>query len=197
MELTGQERIAAPRAQVWQALNDPEILKACIPGCESIELTSPTDMKARITLRLGPIKASFSGQVTLSNVDPPNGYTISGEGSGGSAGGARGSADVRLAEDGDGSLLTYRVTSQVTGKIAQLGARLVDSAAQKLAGDFFAAFNNSCQQTVAAGAPSLSAAPAPPARDDVAKQRATSWRWFLGLAAGTSALLIVIWLTSR
>jgi len=197
MELTGQERIAAPRAQVWQALNDPEILKACIPGCESIELTSPTDMKARITLRLGPIKASFSGQVTLSNVDPPNGYTISGEGSGGSAGGARGSADVRLAEDGDGSLLTYRVTSQVTGKIAQLGARLVDSAAQKLAGDFFAAFNNSFQQTVAAGAPSLSAAPAPPARDDVAKQRATSWRWFLGLAAGTSALLIVIWLTSR
>ena len=197
MELTGQERIAAPRAQVWQALNDPEILKACIPGCESIELTSPTDMKARITLRLGPIKASFSGQVTLSNVDPPNGYTISGEGSGGSAGGARGSADVRLAEDGDGSLLTYRVTSQVTGKIAQLGARLVDSAAQKLAGDFFAAFNNSFQRTVAAGAPSLSAAPAPPARDDVAKQRATSWRWFLGLAAGTSALLIVIWLTSR
>jgi carbon monoxide dehydrogenase subunit G len=197
MELTGQERIAAPRAQVWQALNDPEILKACIPCCESIELTSPTDMKARITLRLGPIKASFSGQVTLSNVDPPNGYTISGEGSGGSAGGARGSADVRLAEDGDGSLLTYRVTSQVTGKIAQLGARLVDSAAQKLAGDFFAAFNNSFQQTVAAGAPSLSAAPAPPARDDVAKQRATSWRWFLGLAAGTSALLIVIWLTSR
>ena len=88
MELTGQERIAAPRAQVWQALNDPEILKACIPGCESIELTSPTDMKARITLRLGPIKASFSGQVTLSNVDPPNGYTISGEGSGGSAGGS-------------------------------------------------------------------------------------------------------------
>src|SRR6185436_5255226 len=197
MELTGQERIAAPRAQVWQALNDPEILKACIPGCESIELTSPTDMKARITLRLGPIKASFSGQVTLSNVDPPNGYTISGEGSGGSAGGARGSADVRLAEDGDGSLLTYRVTSQVTGKIAQLGARLVDSAAQKLAGDFFAAFNNSFQPTIAAGAPSLSATPALSARDDIAKQRATSWRWFLGLAAGTSALLVAIWLTSR
>jgi carbon monoxide dehydrogenase subunit G len=198
MELTGQERIAAPRAQVWQALNDPEILKACIPGCESIELLSPTEMKARITLKLGPIKASFSGQVTLSNVDPPNSYTISGEGSGGSAGGARGSADVRLTEDGDGSLLTYRVTSQVTGKLAQLGARLVDSAAQKLAGDFFAAFNNSFQQqTVAAGVQPLSAAPALPARDDLDKQRATSWRWFLGLAAGTSALLVLIWLTSR
>src|SRR4030095_16295492 len=197
MELTGQERIAAPRAHVWQALNDPDILKACIPGCESIELLSPTEMKARITLKLGPIKASFSGQVTLSNVDPPNGYTISGEGSGGSAGGARGSADVRLAEDGDGSLLTYRVSSQVTGKVAQLGARLVDSAAQKLAGDFFAAFNNSFRRTVAASAQPLSAAPALPVRDELDKQRVTSWRWFLGLAAGTSALLVLIWLTSR
>src|SRR5262245_63389507 len=196
MELTGQERIAAPRPQVWQALNDPEILKACIPGCESIELMSPTEMKARITLKLGPIKASFSGQVTFSNVDPPNGYTISGEGSGGSAGGAKGSADVRLAEDGDGTLLTYRVMSQVTGKIAQLGARLVDSAAQKLAGDFFAVFITTVQQTVAAPAPSA-AVPVPPARDDLDRQRATSWRWFLGLAAGTSALLVLIWFTSR
>src|SRR5262245_38408016 len=197
MELTGQERIAAPRPQVWQALNDPEILKACIPGCESIELMSPTEMKARITLKLGPIKASFSGQVALSNVDPPNGYTISGEGSGGSAGGARGSADVRLAEDGDGSLLTYRVTSQVTGKVAQLGARLVDSAAQKLAGDFFAAFNDTVRRTIVADAQPSSPAAALPVRDDLDKQRATSWRWFLGLAAGTSALLVLIWLTSR
>ena len=196
MELTGQERIAAPRLQVWDALNDPEILKACIPGCESIELMSPTEMKARITLKLGPIRASFSGQVTFSNVDPPNGYTISGEGSGGSAGGAKGSADVRLTEDGDGTLLTYRVMSQVTGKIAQLGARLVDSAAQKLAGDFFAVFNTTVQQTVTAPAPSA-AAPAPPARDDLDRQRAISWRWFLGLAAGTSALLVLIWFTSR
>ena len=197
MELTGLERIAAPRAQVWRALNDPDILKACIPGCERIERVSPTEMKARITLKLGPIKASFSGQVTLSNVDPPNGYTISGEGSGGSVGGAKGSAEVSLAEDGDGSLLTYRVTSQVTGKVAQLGARLVDSAAQKLAGDFFAAFNNSFQQTIAAAVQPPSAAPTLPVRDDLDKQRATSWRWFLGLAAGTSALLVLVWFTSR
>ena len=94
----GQERIAAPRAHVWQALNDPEILKACIPGCESIEMLSPTEMKARVALKLGPIKASFAGQVTLSDIDPPNGYTISGEGSGGSVGGAKGSAEVRLIE---------------------------------------------------------------------------------------------------
>jgi carbon monoxide dehydrogenase subunit G len=108
MELTGQERIAAPRAQVWQALNDPEILKACIPGCESIELTSPTDMKARITLRLGPIKASFSGQVTLSNVDP-NGYRFQRSSR---LARARGSADVRLA--GTRRQPLHRVTSQVT-----------------------------------------------------------------------------------
>ena len=197
MELTGQERIAAPRAQVWQALNDPEILKACIPGCESIELTSPTDMKARITLRLGPIKASFSGQVTLSNVDPPNGYTISGEGSGGSAGGARGSADVRLAEDGDGSLLTYRVTSQVTGKIAQLGARLVDSAAQKLAGDFFSKFNQVVQEMVAPTNQSSAASPAAAVHDAGIQARDHSWRWFIAFAIGTTALLAWIWFGSH
>jgi carbon monoxide dehydrogenase subunit G len=196
MELTGQERIAAPRAQVWQALNDPEILKACIPGCESIEMLSPTEMKARVALKLGPIKASFAGQVTLSNIDPPNGYTISGEGSGGSAGGAKGSADVRLVPDGDGSLLTYRVNSQVTGKIAQLGARLVDSAAQKLAGDFFAKFNQVVQQMVAPAAhPS---APIPmAANDDRMQSRDHSWRWFIALAVGTAALLAWVWFTSR
>src|SRR5262245_26562414 len=192
MELTGQERIAAPRAQVWQALNDPEVLKACIPGCESIEMLSPTEMKARIALKLGPIKASFSGQVTLSNIDPPNGYTISGEGNGGSAGGAKGTAEVRLLEDGNGSLLTYRVNSQVTGKVAQLGARLVDAAAQKLAGDFFARFNELARQAVTA---TTQLAPA----GQAARQSAvgSSWRWFIALALGTSLLLLWIWFSSR
>lgn len=197
MELTGQERIAAPRAQVWQALNDPEILKACIPGCESIEMLSPTEMKARVALKLGPIKANFAGQVTLSNIDPPNGYTISGEGSGGSAGGAKGSAEVRLAPDGEGSLLTYRVTSQVSGKIAQLGARLVDSAAQKLAGDFFAKFNQVVQQMVTPTAQPLAPAPAAVAHDDQKQSRDHSWRWFIALAVGTSALLAWVWFSSH
>ena len=196
MELTGQERIAAPRAQVWQALNDPEILKACIPGCESIEMLSPTEMKARVALKLGPIKTSFAGQVTLTNIDPPNGYTISGEGSGGSAGGAKGSADVRLVPDGDGSLLSYRVNSQVTGKIAQLGARLVDSAAQKLAGDFFAKFNQVVQQMVAPAA--QPSAPIPmAANDDRMLSRDHSWRWFIAFAIGTSALLAWVWFSSH
>lgn len=191
MELTGQERIAAPRAQVWQALNDPEILKACIPGCESIEMLSPTEMKARVALKLGPVKASFSGQVTLSDIDPPNGYTISGEGSGGSAGGAKGSAQVRLTDDGNGSLLSYRVTSQVTGKIAQLGARLVDSTGQKLAGDFFARFNEVVQQTVALTAQQ----PGLPAESE--RTAGAPWHWFLAFAIGTSALLAWIWFSSR
>lgn len=198
MELTGQERIAAPRAQVWRALNDPEILKSCIPGCESIEMLSPTEMKARVALKLGPIKASFAGQVTLSNIDPPNGYTISGEGSGGSAGGAKGSAEVRLAEDGEGSVLTYRVTSQVSGKIAQLGARLVDSAAQKLAGDFFAKFSEMMQATVTT-APQL-AIPGPEvsSQTDFGKKQAmsSSWWWFITFAVGISALLTWILLSS-
>ena len=197
MELTSQERIAAPRAQVWQALNDPEILKACIPGCESIEMLSPTEMKARVALKLGPIKANFAGQVILSNIDPPNGYTISGEGSGGSAGGAKGSAEVRLTPDGEGSLLTYRVTSQVTGKIAQLGARLVDSAAQKLAGDFFSKFNQVVQEMVAPTNQSSAASPAAAVHDAGIQARDHSWRWFIAFAIGTTALLAWIWFGSH
>ncbi|NJM91591.1 MAG: carbon monoxide dehydrogenase subunit G [Rhodospirillaceae bacterium] len=197
MELTGQERIAAPRTRVWQALNDPEILKACIPGCESIEVLSPTEMKARVALKLGPIKASFSGRVTLSDIDPPNGYSISGEGSGGSAGGARGSAQVRLADDGDHSLLSYRVTSQVTGKIAQLGARLVDSAAQKLAGDFFGKFRETVSAPpaadVAASAPPLEAAPAAAP----SSSGPSPWRWFIAFSVGTSALIVWIWFSAH
>src|SRR5262245_41607260 len=191
MELTGQERIAAPRAHVWQALNDPEILKACIPGCESIEILSPTEMKARVALKLGPIKASFSGQVTLSDIDPPNGYTISGEGSGGSVGGARGSAHVKLTEDADATLLNYNVSSQVSGKIAQLGGRLIDATAQKLAGDFFGRFNEIVRQKIIATAVMPRPSTDLPSGKQPGKERATPtpWPWFLAFALGTSALV--------
>ncbi|MEZ5831340.1 MAG: carbon monoxide dehydrogenase subunit G [Dongiaceae bacterium] len=196
MELTGQERIAAPRTQVWQALNDPEILKACIPGCESIEMISPTEMKARVALKVGPIKASFAGQVTLSEIDPPNGYTISGEGSGGSVGGAKGSAQVRLTEDGGGSVLSYRVSSQVTGKIAQLGARLVDSAAQKLAGDFFGKFREVVSAPVPAQTEMATAGhPAPVAAGPTMPAQGSPWPWFLAGAVAIGAILI--WLALR
>lgn len=193
MQLTGTERIQAPRAAVWRALNDPEILKDCIPGCESIELLSPTEMKARVGLRLGPIKANFEGRVTLSDIDPPNGYTISGEGSGGPAGGAKGSAKVQLSEDQGATLLNYSVESQVSGKIAQLGARLIDATAQKLAGDFFGKFGMLVGGAPAApqsGAPEPAAIIAPAATAPAASTGASHWRWFAVGAVLIAAVLL-------
>lgn len=140
MEMTDTQIIRAPRDVVWAALNDPEVLKACIPGCESVEKLSDTELAAKVTLRIGPVKASFTGKVTLSNLDPPNGYTISGEGQGGVAGHARGGADINLEEDGENTNLHYAVKAEVGGKIAQLGARLIDGTAKKLAGEFFEKF---------------------------------------------------------
>lgn len=140
MEMTGERRIAAPRQTVWQALNDPEVLKASIPGCEHIEKHSDTEMSARVSLRIGPMSARFAGKVQLSDLDPPNGYTISGEGQGGVAGFAKGGATVKLVDDGPGTLMTYDVKAQVGGKMAQLGARLIDSTARSMADQFFDRF---------------------------------------------------------
>jgi len=123
MEIKGEYKIAAPRDKVFAALNDPAILQACIPGCESLEKTSDTEMKAKVRLRIGPVSASFTGKVTLSDIDPPNGYRISGEGQGGVAGFAKGGAVVALRDDGGGTVLDYNVDAQVGGKIAQVGAR--------------------------------------------------------------------------
>lgn len=143
MDMNGQERIGAPVETVWRALNDPEMLKACIPGCETLEKQSDTNMSATVVLKVGPIKARFEGAIELSNLNAPHGYTISGEGKGGIAGFAKGRADVSLAEDGPGAtLLTYTVKADVGGKIAQLGSRLIDSTARKLAGQFFANFGS-------------------------------------------------------
>jgi carbon monoxide dehydrogenase subunit G len=140
MDMTGEERIAASREVVWAALNDPEVLKQCIPGCESLERVSDTEMTAKVKLTIGPVSARFSGKVTLSEIDPPNGYRIAGEGSGGAAGYAKGSALVRLVEDGDGTVLRYEAKADVGGKLAQLGSRLIDATAKKLAGEFFSKF---------------------------------------------------------
>lgn len=143
MEMTGSERIAAPRERVYAALNDPEVLKAAIPGCESIDKTSDSEMTATVVTKVGPVKAKFQGTVTLSDFDPPKGYSIRGEGKGGAAGFAKGGAKVRLEEDGpDGksTVLHYEVKADVGGKLAQLGSRLIDSTAKKLAGEFFTRF---------------------------------------------------------
>jgi uncharacterized protein len=156
MNMTGAQRIAAPREKVFAALNDAEILRRSIPGCETIEKTSDTDMNARVVVRVGPVKASFAGKVKLSDLDPPRGYTIKGEGSGGMAGFAKGGAHVDLDADGAETVLNYTVDAEVGGKIAQLGGRMIDGTAQKLADEFFQKFG------AIVGAPAEAPAPAPP-----------------------------------
>ena len=140
MKMSGEEMIAAPRAAVWKALNDTDVLKSCIPGCDSIIRHSPTKLEAKVTIKLGPVKAGFTGVVNLTDMDPPNGYRISGEGKGGLAGFASGGADVKLSDAPGGTLLKYDVDAQVGGKLAMLGSRLIDSTAQSLATQFFEKF---------------------------------------------------------
>jgi carbon monoxide dehydrogenase subunit G len=140
MTMTGEVQLAASRESVWAKLNDPEVLKACIPGCEELERTEDGGLRAVAKMKVGPVSARFKGKVTLSDLDPPNGYKISGEGEGGVAGFAKGGAVVALAEKDGGTLLTYNVEAQIGGKLAQLGQRLVNGAAKKLADDFFVRF---------------------------------------------------------
>ncbi|MCB1456562.1 MAG: carbon monoxide dehydrogenase subunit G [Nitratireductor sp.] len=140
MDLSGEYVIPASRETVWEALNNPDILRECIPGCEVLEMQSPTQMSATVVTKIGPVKAKFSGEVTLENINAPAGYTIVGEGKGGIAGFAKGGADVALEEVEGGTKLTYTAKAQVGGKIAQLGSRLIDSTAKKLADQFFSAF---------------------------------------------------------
>ena len=140
MDMTGEYRIRAPRETVWDALNDPEILKQCIAGCEELEKISDTEFTAKVTMKVGPVSAKFAGKVQLSDIDEPNGYTISGEGSGGVAGFAKGGASVKLADEAGETILTYDAKAQVGGKLAQIGSRLIDSTARKTADDFFKKF---------------------------------------------------------
>ncbi|HEU5019754.1 MAG TPA: carbon monoxide dehydrogenase subunit G [Pseudolabrys sp.] len=140
MTMTGEVQLAATREVVYAKLNDPEVLKACIPGCEELNKTSDTEFEAVATTKVGPVKARFKGKVQLSDLDPPNGYKISGEGSGGVAGFAKGGATVKLTDKDGGTLLTYNVEAQIGGKLAQLGQRLVNGAAKKISDDFFQRF---------------------------------------------------------
>jgi carbon monoxide dehydrogenase subunit G len=140
MTMAGEQLLAAPRDKVWAALNDVNVLKICIPGCESLEKISDTEFQAVATNKIGPVKARFKGKVRLTDLDPPNGYKISGEGDGGIAGFAKGGATVTLTEKEGGTLLSYNVEAQIGGKLAQLGQRLINGVAKKLADDFFAKF---------------------------------------------------------
>ena len=144
MEMKGEVTLPADRATVWAKLNDPDVLKACINGVQSLERTSDTTFTAAVKMKIGPVSATFKGMVELSNLDPPNGYRISGAGEGGIAGFAKGGADVRLADVPDGTLLSYDVQANVGGKIAQMGSRLIDGVAKKTADQFFTSFAAEC-----------------------------------------------------
>lgn len=200
MDMTGEQRIPLPRQQVWEALNDPAILKACIAGCESIERVTDTEYKVAMTAAIGPVKAKFAGKLVLSDLDPPNSYALAFEGSGGAAGFGKGGAKVRLAEDGAATLLTYEATASVGGKLAQIGSRLIDGVARKMAEDFFVRFNatvapapapvvgTEAEVTLAAAdaAAGGGAGAAAPARGGI-----PSWVWIAG-AVGIAAVVYLM-----
>lgn len=188
MQLTGEYSLPAKPADVWRALNDPDVLRRCIPGCQSLEKLSDTAFKATVGTRIGPLQATFNGEVTLSDLDPPNGYTISGSGSGGVVGAARGGAKVRLTPEGDGTKLTYDVDAQVTGKIAQLGSRLIDSTAKMMAGQFFDTFRDIVSQPAEAAVADVTTKPKPAGGlGDV-----PSWVWMAAAAVLALAGFVVL-----
>jgi uncharacterized protein len=191
MDMTGQYRIPAPREQVWAALNDPAMLKASLPGCESLEKLSDHEFAATVVAKVGPVKAKFNGNVTLSNLNPPESYTISGEGKGGAAGFAKGGADVRLSEEGDVTVLTYTAKADVGGKLAQLGSRLIDGTAKKMADEFFDNFSQQVVGPVPAPAPEPMPEPAPPAPPESLLQNKFVW------AAVAIVLLMILVLLFR
>ena len=179
MEMTGEYRITAPRQAVWEALNDPAVLKDCLQGCDQLERVSDTQFEATLTTKVGPVKMTFKGSVELSDIDPRNGYTISGEGKGGAAGYVRGGARVRLVEDGGATVLTYTVDAALGGKLAQMGSRVIDGVARGMADVFFA------RLAEIVGAPSA-AGEAPPLEEKEAPGR-PAW-----VAPAVGAVVILI-----
>ena len=197
MDMTGEYRISAPREKVWAALNDPEILKICIPGCEELNKDSETELSAKVSTKVGPVSAKFTGKVTLSDINPPAGYKITGEGQGGVAGFAKGGAEVNLEEDGNETILTYKATAQVGGKLAQIGSRLIDSTAKKMAGQFFGKFAEevsvSVPDTAAEEAPA--AAPEADATTAGASQESNGISpvvWIAGLIVVVVVVLVIL-----
>jgi len=192
MKMSGEHIIPASREEVWEALNDPQVLQDCIPGCEEVIKISGTEMQATVIAKVGPVKAKFKGKIQLSDLDPPNSYTISGEGSGGVAGFAKGGARVVLAQAQGGTSLSYDVEAQIGGKLAQIGQRLIDGTAKKMANEFFTNFaarfetpltvEEAVDEMVAEAAPAMAA---------IDKQNAASQKWIWLLAAIAIAAIVV------
>jgi len=187
MEQTGEYRIEAPAAKVWQALNDPEVLARSIDGCQSMERTGDNAFKAKVRARVGPVSAVFDADVTLSDIDPPRAYTLNGQVKGGPAGFGKGTARVELVEDGAATLLRYKVEGSVGGKLAQIGQRLIDAAARKTADDFFATF---------AGIVAPAPREAPPAAAPAGVGRARIM-WIVAAAVAAAAVAVAVALQSR
>ena len=193
MEMTGEQLIHASRAETWAALNDPAILRDCVPGCESIERTGENEYAVQMTARVGPVSAKFKGRMTLANIVAPDSYSIAFEGQGGVAGFAKGGADVSLASVGHDTKLSYKVKANVGGKLAQIGSRLVDAAANKVAGDFFAAFNEKVGKPAHDDERHDEHHPAPVPRDSDLPQIADASLAFF--AAGALVVFVVALLT--
>ena len=190
MEMTGEYRIAAPREQVWAALNNPEILREAIPGCEELNAHSPTELEAAAKAKIGPVSARFKGKVILSNLNPPESYTLTGEGTGGAAGFAKGEAEVTLVPDGNETILRYAVKASVGGKLAQVGQRLIDGAARKMADEFFDRFatlaGGKVEPEPAASAEPASVPPAPTGFEPV------PWAPLAVIAGGILFMLVLL-----
>lgn len=196
MDMSGEYKIAAPRERVWAALNDPEILKQAIPGCEELNKLSDTELEAAAKAKVGPVSARFKGKVTLSNLNPPESYTLSGEGSGGAAGFAKGEAQVNLVADGEDTILRYTVKASIGGKLAQIGQRLVDGAAKKMADEFFDKFADLAGGKLEMPAPenrepSKSPIPAP-ANDNVGKSMFEPPAWIPAAIIGAAILFLIV-----
>lgn len=186
MDMNGEQLIPLPRQRVWEALNDPETLKACIPGCETIERVSDSEYKIAMTAAIGPVKARFSGKLLLSDLNPPESYSIAFEGSGGAAGFGKGGAKVVLAPEGDSTRLVYTAHATVGGKLAQIGSRLIDGVAKKMTEDFFAKFNQ-----VIAPAPAEAVSGAAGTAPPTSKKHIPAWVWIIVAIVIAMAVLIV------
>ena len=210
MDFTGRYFIAATPEAVWSGINDPAVLKACVPGCEQMEKTSPTEFVASARIKIGPVSATFKGKVTLSELDPPSRLVLSGEGQGGIAGFAKGGADVRLTPENGGTVLTYTAKASVGGKLAQIGQRLIDGAAKQIADDFFSRFARIVSPTGEAPSESPSSDQGQSERDDnmpaavisvaLDKQRREGMApeiWVVGLIAVVAILLLLFGIVLR
>jgi uncharacterized protein len=199
MDMSGSRTVPADIETTWRALNDPEVLKACIAGCESVERVSDNEYRLTMTARVGPVSARFTGRIVLADIVAPTSYTLSFEGQGGAAGFAKGEARVTLADNNPGTRIDYQAKAQVGGKLAQIGSRLVDGAAAKVADDFFARFadrlGGPSPATVDAGATNISANPVTRESQIRAALRTMSVR--LALAAAIIAVMAIYWFTRQ